>query len=80
MAEEEEEEVSLVICKMYVCMYAYPLWKCPWNRAVQLGLGERPINKVGPISQSRSIIDTASHTLIRTNALCVFRINFTLGS
>ena len=37
-------------------------------RAVQLGLGEGPINKVGPMSQPRSTIDVASRTLILTRA------------
>ena len=50
-------------------------------RAFQLGQGEGPIGLVGPISQPRGSIDTASLTLGRTNALlCTFRANFTLGS
>ena len=65
-----------------VCMYkGRPLWRCPWDRAFQLGQGEGPIGIVGPISQPRGIIDTASLTLGRTCALmCVFRANFNLGS
>ena len=39
---------------------------------VQLGLGEGPINKVGPMSQPRGIDGTASRTLSVAN--------FTLGS
>ena len=39
----------------------------------QLGLGEGPIGLVGPISQPRGAIDTASLTLDDTSALvCVF--------
>ena len=67
---------------MYVCMYrGRPLWRCPWNRAFQLGQGEGPIGLVGPISQPRGIIGTASLTLDRTCALlCAFWANFNLGS
>ena len=37
---------------MYVCMYrGRPSWRCPWDRAFQLGQGEGPIGLVGPISQ-----------------------------
>ena len=63
---------------MYVCMYrGRPSWRCPWDRAFQLGQGEGPIGIVGPISQPRNIIDTMSHTLQLTNTLlCVFRGNF----
>ena len=46
---------------MYVCMYrGRPSWRCPWDRAFQLGQGEGPIGIVGPISQPRGAIDTAS--------------------
>ena len=49
---------------MYVCMYrGSPLWRCPWDRAFQLGQGEGPIGVVGSISQPRGTIDTASLTL-----------------
>ena len=45
-----------------VCMYRGRLmWRCPWDRAFQLGRGEGPIGIVGPISQPRGTIDTASH-------------------
>ena len=61
---------------MYVCMYrGCPSWNCPWNRAIQLGLGEGPIRIVGPISQPRSIIYTASRTLDHTRALYVRFLN-----
>ena len=43
----------------------------PMERAFQLGQGEGPIGIVGPISQPRGTIDTASLTLERTNALVV---------
>ena len=44
---------------------------------VQLGLGDReePINKVGPMSQPRCAIDTASRTLDHTRALNVRFLN-----
>ena len=33
------------------CMYrGRPSWRCPWDRAFQLGQGEGPIGLVGPIS------------------------------
>ena len=59
---------------MYVCMYrGRPSWRCPWDRAFQLGQGEGPIGFVGPIPQPRGTIDTASLTLDHTNALvCAF--------
>ena len=51
----------------YVCMYrGRPSWRCPWDRAFQLGQGEGPIGLVGPISQPRGTIDTASLTLVHT--------------
>ena len=54
---------------MYVCIYrGRPWWRCPWDRAFQLGLGEGPIGIVDPISQPRDTIDTASSTLICTHA------------
>ena len=37
-----------------------PSWNCPWKGAVQLGQGEGPIGIVGPISQPRGTIGTAS--------------------
>ena len=43
-------------------------WKCPWNRALQLDLGEGPIRIVGPMSQPRGTIDTASLMLDHTHA------------
>ena len=42
--------------------------ECPWDWAFQLGQGEGPSRIVGPISQPGGIIDTASRTLIHTNA------------
>ena len=64
-----------------ICMYGgCSLWKCPWNREVQLGLGEGTINKVGPMSQLRGIIDTASLTLVHTHVIRCFLANFILGS
>ena len=51
-----------LVC-MYVCMYrGRPSWRCPWDRAFQLGQGEGPIGLVGPISQPRGTNDTASLT------------------
>ena len=61
---------------MYVCMYrGRPSWNCPWNRAIQLGLGEGLVGIVGPISQPRGTIDTASRTLVHTRALNVRFLN-----
>ena len=67
---------------MHACMYRGHLsWKCPWDRAFQLGQGEGPIGLMGPISQPRSTNDTALLMLGHTCALvCVFWPNFTLGS
>ena len=57
---------------MYVFRYrGCPSWNCPLLRAVQLSLGDRPINKVGPMSQPRGTIDTASRMLYHTHALNV---------
>ena len=53
----------------------HPSWSCPWNWAVQLGQGEGPIGIVGPMSQPRSVIDTASLTLNHTHA---FNMRFLL--
>ena len=62
-----------MVC-MYVCMYrGRPSWRCPWDRAFQLGQGEGPIGIMGPISQPRGIIDTASLTL---NHTCVLMYAF----
>ena len=71
----------MYVC-MYVCMYrGRPSWICPWDRAFQLGQGEGPIRIVGPISQPRGIIDTASLTPDRTRALVyAFWADFNLGS
>ena len=44
-------------------------WISVLPRKVQLNLGEGPIGIVGPMSQTRGIIDVASLTLYRTNAL-----------
>ena len=53
-----------------VCMYrGCPSWNCPWNWAVQLGLGEGPINKVDPMSQPHSTIDTMLRMLAHTCTL-----------
>ena len=49
-----------------------PLWRCPWDRAFQLGQGEGPIGFVGPISQPRGTTDSASLTLEHTSTLCAF--------
>ena len=43
--------------------------KLPMGSGVQLGLGEGPINEVGPMSQPLGTIDTMSHTLDHTQAL-----------
>ena len=49
---------------MYVCMYrGCPLWNFPLLWAVQLGLGEGPVGIMGPMSQPRGTIDTATRTL-----------------
>ena len=58
----------------YVCMYrGRPSWRCPWDRAFQLGQGEGPIGLVHPISQPRGTNGTASLTLNHTYALiCAF--------
>ena len=63
--------VVMYFCSIpYVCMYrGHPSWRCPWDRAFQLAQGEGPIGFLGPISQPRGTIDTAS---LRTNALGVF--------
>ena len=45
-----------------------PLVELLRESSVQLGLGEGPIDKVGPMSQPRGTIDTASRTLVPTNA------------
>ena len=61
--ESEVASWSLLVhhSGMYACKYrGLPLWRCTWYRAFQLGLGEGPIGLVGPISQPRGIIDTAS--------------------
>ena len=73
--------LSPLICS-HECMYrGRPLWRCPWDRAFQLGLGEGPIGLVGPISQPRGTNDTASLTLDHTYARqCSFWAKFTLGS
>ena len=59
---------------VYVCMYrGRPSWRCPWDRVFQLGQGEGPIGLMGPISQPRGTIGTASLTLDHTCALiCAF--------
>ena len=50
-----------------VCVFVYRDLRCPWYRVFQLGLGEGPIGLVGPISQPRGTIDSASLTLVHTN-------------
>ena len=40
---------------------------------VQLGLGEGPIKKVGPMSQPRYTIDTVSRTMVLTHVHGAFR-------
>ena len=53
-----------------MCMYrGCPSWNCPWNREIQLGLGEGPIGIVDPISQPRGTNDTVSLMLDHTHAL-----------
>ena len=47
---------------------------------IQLGQGEGPIGIVGPISQPRSTIGTASLMLTRTSAHGAFQANFAQGS
>ena len=65
----------MYVC-MYVCMYiGRPSWRYPWDRAFQLGQGEGPIGLVGPISQPRGTINTASLTLDHTYALNVRFLN-----
>ena len=72
--------IATYLQHVYVCMYGYVcmhrgrrLWKSPWDWAFQLGQGEGPIGLMGPISQSRGTIDTASLTMDNTNALvCIF--------
>ena len=44
----------------------------PMESSVQLDLGEGPIKKVGPMSQPRVTIDTASGTLIPVCTLGAF--------
>ena len=57
----------------HVCMYrGRPSWNCTLLRAIQLGQGEGPIGIVGPMSQTRSIIDTASRTLDHTNTFLMY--------
>ena len=48
-----------------------PLWNCPWNRAIQLGLGKGLIGIVGSMSQFRwnhrsrvTRADMYSHTIV----------------
>ena len=65
---------------MYVICVEVDLVEVPMESGVQLGLGEGPINKVGPMSQPRGTINTASRTLICTYPICIFQINFNLGS
>ena len=56
---------------MYVCIEVALCGDAHW--AFQLGQGEGSIWIVGPMSQPRGIIDTASLTLDHTFALvCVF--------
>ena len=60
---------------MYGMYRGSPSWRCPWDRALQLGQGGGPIGIVGPISQRRGTIDTASLTLDHTYALNVRFLN-----
>ena len=48
-----------------------PFVEVPMGSGVQLGLGEGPIKKVGPMSQPRGTFDTALCTLYHTHALNV---------
>ena len=59
---------------MYVCIEV-PFVKMPMGSGIQLGQGEGPIRLVGPISQPRGTIDTASLTLAHTCALNVCFLN-----
>ena len=69
---------------MYVCMYVcieVALHGIAHGIRRLTGPGVRLINEVGPMSQPRGIIDTASLTLDRTCALVyAFWANFNLGS
>ena len=57
---------------MYACIEV-SLCGVPMGSDVQLGLGEGPIGIVGPMSQPRGTIDTASRTLAHICTLvCAF--------
>ena len=50
-ARLQTSNIIPIVC-MCVCMYrGCPSWRCSWDRAFQLGLGEGPFGLVGPISQ-----------------------------
>ena len=58
---------------MCVCMYRGRIsWNCPWNRVIQLSLREGPIGIVGPMSQPRGAIDTASCAGSNLRTQCAF--------
>ena len=65
----------------HVCMYrGRPSWSCPWNRAIQLGQGEGPIGIVGPMSNHTAPSVQCHLRWFILTQVCVFWINFTLGS
>ena len=69
------KKVKNIFHDVCVCMYrGHPSWRCPWDRVFQLGLGEGPIGIVGPMSQPRGTIDTASRTLVHTCTLGVLSV------
>ena len=66
---------------MYVRVCKEVLRNCPWNRAIQLGLGEGPIEKWDQCPNPVGIIGPASRRLAYTYALSAFSVaNFNLGS
>ena len=64
----------MYVC-MYVCIEAALCGNYPLLWALQLRLGEGPLGIVGPMSQLRGTIDTASCTLDHTCALNVRFLN-----
>ena len=67
-------DTSFLITEWYVCMYrGRPSCSCPRDWVFQLGQGEGTIGIMGPISQPRGTVDTASLTLYHTHAFtCAF--------
>ena len=71
---------SLVRCRIQIVCFSHLMYVCievalrgvPMGSGVKLGPGEGPIEIVGPMSQPRGTIDTASRTLDHTHArMCV---------